>query len=321
MAIKFRLVDGAGFAVEASALLSAAWPEPALRYAPEYLAWQLSFPGPSAAPSVAAFCDSKPVGFAGTTNRRVRYRSSLIDASLVSFVAVHPDYRNQGIASGLYRTLLPAIAKPVLTFAQIGTGGQRALEKAYQDAGFALEPLGTYPVYGCVAKPGASTEGWAAVDPADRSAVLCSVAAACATENGLIWSDPSSEQLEHYGRDPRQRTLLANSGVGGAAWAVEVEYGARGVVDRVTTIECVWMPRDRPGELPSLAAAAAQACPQADASRPRVVHAPSLFGFDAPVVRPFGFRQVATHFQGYTASVSSAGNPFAGAAGVNLEVV
>ena len=328
MPAQFRLIDGAGFAAEASALLSSAWPEPALRYPPEYLEWQFSFPGPFAAPAVAAFCDSRPVGFAATTNRRVRYRSALVDAALVSFVAVHPEYRNQGIASGLYRLLLSAIGKlgaPVLTFAQTGTGGVRAIERAYPEAGFSLEPLGSYPVYGCLTKPATSVEGWVAIDRPEQGDLLRRAVAACGAENGMIWSDPSHEQLKHYGRDPRRRTLLVNrredGGIAGAAWIVEVEYAARGGVDRVTTIECVWLPRDRPGLLPSLAAAAARAWPQTDPSPPQVVHAPSLFGFEAQALRQSGFRHVSSQFQCYAATSSRASRPFTGAAGGNLEVV
>jgi len=326
MGVQFRLIDGAGFAAEASALLSAAWPEPALRYAPEYLAWQLSFPAPFNVPAVAAFCDSRPVGFAAMTTRRVRYRALSIDAALVSFVAVDPDYRNQGLAAGLYRTLLSEIGKldaPVLTFAQPGTGGLRAIERAYPEAGFALEPLGSYPVYGCLARPATSVERWRPIDQTEHGPWLRRALTACGTENGIIWSDPSDQQLEHYRRDPRRRMLLVSQeedgGIAGAAWIVEVEYVTRAGLDRVSTIDCVWLPRDRPELLPSLAAAAARAWPQTDPSRPPVVHAPSLFGFDAQALRKYGFRQVAAHFQCYAANI--AGSPFAGAAGVNIEVV
>ena len=105
--MEYRLVEqAAGLAADASALLQLAWKPPALHYSPEYLAWQLSFPGPWPSPAAAAFDGSTLMGFAASTHRRIRAGHRSLDASLVSFVAVHPDHRNQGITGKLYATLL-----------------------------------------------------------------------------------------------------------------------------------------------------------------------------------------------------------------------
>jgi GNAT superfamily N-acetyltransferase len=303
VAIEFQLVPGPQFSPQASAVLTAAWAAPALHYTPEYLRWQMSFPGPGPAPAAAAFVDSKPAGFAASTHRRLRHGPEIIDALLVSFVAVHPDFRGRGIAAGLYRTLLAAIAAtrlPVVTFAQPGSAGQRAIERAYPEAGFQLRSLGSYPGFACV--PRASHEArWVCVEstPLDRSSVAAAVEA-CATDQRLFWSAPSDEQWRHYREDPRPRTLFSlNSANGelGVAWVVQAAYMTAQGVNSVAIIDCAWLNRGRPELLAGLASAVMQTSTAAS-----VVNAPNLAGFDAKLLRQAGFRQVAPGFQGYCAT-------------------
>ena len=291
MAIEFHPVPGPQFAPQASAILTAAWPAPALHYSPEYLHWQLSFPGPIPAPAVAAFVDSNPAGFAGSTHRRLRHGPESIDVLLVSFVAVHPDFRNRGIAAGLYRTLLAAIAAtrlPVITFAQPGSAGQRAIERAYPEAGFELRPLGTYPGYACA--PRASQETQWIESPSDTSVVE-----ACAADRRLLWSAPTDVQWRHYTQDPRTRRFLSLDSERASAWAVQTAYVTAQGVSSVAAIDCVWLNRARPDLLSGLATAIARTSPAAS-----VVNAPSLAGFD-----PKPSRTAATFMIGVVASASA----------------
>lgn len=326
MAIEFHLVPGPQFAPQASAILTAAWPTPALHYTPAYLHWQMSFPGPVAAlaraPAVVAFVDSSPAGFAGSTHRRLRHGSQAIDVLLVSFVAVHPDFRNRGIAAGLYRTLLAAIAAtrlPVITFAQAGSAGQRAIERAYPEAGFQLRSLGSYPGFACAPRASQETQ-WICQEnalPLDGSSAAAAVDG-CAADRSLFWNAPSDAQWRHYLQDPRPRSLLSlDSGDGepAAAWMVQTAYVTAQGVDSVAAIDCVWLNRARPDLLPGLATAVARISPAAT-----VVNAPSLAGFDPKLLRQTGFRQVGTGFQGYCATASDA-VPLPPAEAISCEIV
>jgi GNAT superfamily N-acetyltransferase len=304
--IEFHLVPGPQFARQASAILTAAWPAPSLHYTPEYLQWQMSFPGPGAAPAVAAFVDSNPAGFAGSTHRRLRHGPEVIDVLLVSFVAVHPDFRNRGIAAGLYRTLLAAIAAarlPVITFAQAGAAGQRAIERAYPEAGFELRSLGSYPGYACAPRAGQETR-WMCEEPTPTPDGRSPAAAvsACAADPSLLWSAPSDAQWQHYLQDPRPRTffsLHSSETEPAAAWAVQTAYVTAQGVNSLTSIDCVWLNRSRPDLLSGLASAVA-----AISQGTTLVNAPSLAGFDPKLLRSAGFRQVGPGFQGYWATAA-----------------
>ena len=322
MAIEFQLVPGPQFAPQASAILTAAWPAPALHYTPAYLHWQMSFPGPGGAPAAAAFVDSTPAGFAGSTHRRLRHGPEVIDVLLVSFVAVHPDFRNRGIAAGLYRTLLAAIAAtrlPVITFAQAGSAGQRAIERAYPEAGFQLRSLGSYPGFACAPRASQETQWICQENTLSHNGFSVKVAMdACAADRKLVWSAPTDAQWRHYLQDPRPRSLLSlDSGDSemAAAWVVQTAYVTAQGVNSVATIDCAWLNRGRPDLLPGLAAAVARISPAAT-----VVNAPSLAGFDPKLLRHAGFRQVGLGFHGYCATVPGA-VPLPPAEAVSCEIV
>lgn len=322
MAIEFHLVAGPQFAPQASAILTAAWTAPALQYSSAYLQWQLSFPGPAPAPAAAAFVDSNPAGFAGSTHRRLRHGLEIIDVLLVSFVAVHPDFRNRGIAAGLYRTLLAAIAAtrlPVITFAQPGSAGLRAIERAYPEAGFELRSLGSYLGFACAPRASHETQ-WAREErtPAPDGSSIAAAVEACAADRNLLWSAPSDAQWRHYQEDPRPRRLFAlNAGDGerAAAWVVQTAYVTSQGVDSVAAIDCAWLNRSRPDLLPGLATAVGRISPAA-----AVVSAPSLAGFDPKQLRHAGFRQVGPGFHGYCATAAGA-VPLPAAEAVTCEIV
>ncbi|MDQ6759064.1 MAG: GNAT family N-acetyltransferase [Acidobacteriota bacterium] len=325
MAIQFRRVDGREFAIEAAAILSSAWQLPGLHYSPEYLQWQLSFPGEWPVPAIAAFSGSTPVGFAAGTHRRMRYQTTSLDAVVVSFVAVHPGHRNQGIAAGLYRNLLALLMEVranVLTFAQSNSAGQRMIQKAYPDAGFQLTPFGTYGIFGCMGQVSPVSTPWSQAAASESARDLSRVVDLLASGNGLLWSDPSEDQLRHYEVDPRDRRLLmyrdADGTLSGAAWAVRAEHATSRGIELVPTIECLWLDRSRTAVLRELAAVTANVW--SNLSRPSIVHASNLCGFDAEALRREGFRQIAASFQGYAAAPSGTAIRME-AMGCNLEVV
>jgi GNAT superfamily N-acetyltransferase len=326
VAIEFHLVPGPDFAPQASSILTAAWPAPALHYTPEYLRWQMSFPGPTptlaSAPAATAFVDSTPAGFAGSTHRRLRHGSQVIDILLVSFVAVHPDFRNRGIAAGLYRTLLAAIAAtrlPVVTFAQTGSAAQRAIERAYPEAGFQLRSLGSYPGFACVPRASQETQ-WIREEntsPVDGSSIEAAVDS-CAADLSLLWNAPTDAQWRHYKQDPRPRgflSLATGDGEMAAAWTVQTAYVTAQGLDSVAAIDCVWLNRARPDLLSGLATAVARISPAAN-----VVNASSLARFDPKLLRQAGFRQVSNGFHGYCATAPDV-VPLPEAAAISCEIV
>src|SRR5687768_7683815 len=107
-----------------------------------------------------------------------------------------------------------------------------------------------------------------------------------------MWSAPDRAQLEHYGRDPRGRRLLVVEEAGGIAAAAIVvlaeviEKG--GDVDRVTTLDAVWLPDPTTERLSGLCRGAAAVF--ADRASTPVVSAPNLAALPADVIRAAGLR-------------------------------
>ena len=294
MSFEIRRVARAEFATEASEILSGAWAPPALHYSPEYVSWQLDFPGPCEAPAVAAFVGSLPVGFAAGVHRRVRVAGEAVDVLVVTFVAVLPDYRGQGIVHALYARLLADIRQsglPVITFGRSNSSGQRAIEHAYPAADFPLKAFGEYAGYAIMPRS-VSPGGW------NVSTALPPIP----LETPLAWSSPTELQFEHYSRDPRKRRLWMHPD-GGWAWATEIEFVSQKGLETVTTLEAIsGVPLDR---LAGLAAAAGEG---------RLVQAPNLMGYNPQGLRPIGFRQVSTPWVGYWSGSAPAN-------ATNLEII
>ena len=322
MAVTYSLVDGAAHALAASEILNEAWRPPALDYTPEYMRWQLSFPGPWPVPAVMAFNGSAPAGFAAATPRRVRYGGTHYDAVVLSFVCVRPEYQGQGIARGLYERLLERIAVLgclVITYTTPGSAGDRVLQHAYPEAGFTMHAIGEYAMHARVAK-GAAQRAFGAED----FGVLRSCIDECAKQDpALIHSDPSDAQLEHYMRDPRPRQLLIavdeSQGPTGAAWAIRSDMRGPNGRDTILALDSVFVPRNRPEALPPLFEMAGEVL-HSNSAGPMVVAAPSLTGFSAADLRSAGIRKTASGFVGY---VCAPGLPegFDRADGTTLEVV
>ena len=319
--VDVRFVEALSFAGDAATVLADAWSHSsALHYNEEYLRWQLSFPGPFPAPAVAAFCENRPVGFAAATHRRVRYQSRVFDALVVSFVAVQSDFRGRGVAHRLYDVLLGRLREfklPVITFAINGSGGERAISRAYPEAGFILRSIGEYPVYGFVVRPDAAEPKWAVV--AGDNLPPGSAPSVSGCYDRLIWSDPDSALLRHYLSDPRGRVYLAPGPKGPVASVVHADFVGAGGVEYVTTIDSVWSTGTDVALLTGLAASASQLWPGKHGNL-KVVHFTNLAAFERSSLRSAGFRQISTRFKGYLAVVDSA-DPLLEATGVNLEIV
>ena len=303
--MEYTITDGPAPAEDAGALLRTAWNPPVLFYTEEYMRWQLTFPGAQRCLSAMATEQGMLAGFAGSTNRRVRWDSRELELSVVSFVAVHPEFRGRGIAAELYRILLGGLRErgnPILTFAQAGSGGQRAIEKAYPAAGLRLSPPVAYPAFGCLVRAGQMPGRWAPCAAGEEANTIESLP--CSAEEGVFWSAPTREQMAHYLTDPRGRILMVErddeGNVAGAAFAGRIELKMTDRVARVTTVDSLWMRQGRSDSLPSLAAAAeiwASGPIQAAAT----VSLPNLCRMEAAQLRRVGIRQIATPYTGWIA--------------------
>ena len=295
MIVDIRAVSGPEFADNASRVLSAAWAPPALCYSPQYLEWQLSFPGPCEAPAVAAFSGKEPVGFAASLHRRVAIAGEPLNALVVTFVAVVPSHQGRGIVQDLYAGLLAGIQRtgfPVITFGRNNTVGQRAIERAYPAANLPVTAFGEYPGYATLPRS-SNRDGWR----------ISRDLPAIPREPALASSSPTEHQFEHYLRDPRGRRLWVYD-EGGWAWATEVEFVSQKGPETVLSLEAVSGVPLR--ALPNLAWSAGDG---------RLVQAPNLVGYNPQELRTLGFRQTTTPWIGYWAGAPSP------ARATNLEII
>ncbi len=309
MAVSFSLVDRSGFSTEASGILEEAWEPPTLRYTSAYLGWQLSFPSAVELPAVAAFEGGDSVGFAGATARRLRHGSANVDVAVISFVAVRPAWRGQGVASGLYRILLKALADldvPVITFGIPGSVGNKTLQRAYPEAGFQMQVMGSYDNYAFVSRQEKAPEKahgeWTAYFAEDAGSLSSLAAQLALGDHSALWSVPESCQIDHYFIDPRPRKLIvvehASAGICGAGFIVHSELRTVQGIARAATLDSLWMPSDDAGGLRSLLRLASAAWPSSSGSS-AVVMCPNLSGFDPTVLKAVGVRKTGAQFSGY----------------------
>jgi GNAT superfamily N-acetyltransferase len=324
--IRLERVDPYAFAEPASRILQEAWPPPTLRFSADYLRWQFSFPGPLPPLGVIAFDGDEPVGFVGMTPRRLRFRGHSGPAYLHSFGGVRPAWRGRGVAAELYAALLlerrePAL--PIVGWVEEGAGGHRTLTRAASLAGFEvpLPTLGANPVYGY--RPGRADSGdplLEVVEDAEGTAFL-EVARRCGAPD-TIWNDPDEVILEHYRRDPRGRVFIVVRGADGeavgAAMLLHAEVVTARQLDRVATVDAVFLPRPNLDTLSSVLRFTARRW--APPGRPSVVSAPSLWTVPVEVRHAAGLRRMAKGFQGQL-EVPSRRHPYASAEGTNLEIV
>jgi GNAT superfamily N-acetyltransferase len=325
MSIRFELVDGRCFAESGSRLLRASWARPVVDYSASYLNWQLTFPSEVDMPAVAALDATELVGFAATSTRRIRFRAALFSVLIVSFVGVHPLYRNRGVGGGLYDVLLRSIRNQgatVMTFGIPDSAGERTLLRAYSAAGFEVHELDTHFNYGAVASRLAPNPEWVAEIADESTQILAELASECADRSPAIWSDPDEKQLLHYEKDPRRRTLItvkcSSGAIRGAAYLVEAPIQTPTGLTSVPTLDAVWLPAMEVGALVALfhrAAVHANA-----ALRGINISAPNLSGFSRELLRSAAIRQTGTAFRSYLCTTQNRAD-YPNAAGTNLEIV
>lgn len=305
---------------EAAALLRAAWTPPCVHYSAEYLAWQLSFPGPEPLAFGAVEVDGSLSGFAAATPRRLRLEETTDYAYLVSFMAVHPERRGEGLAARLYPALLAEIAqtgRPVISFAAEGTAGERALRQAYPAAGWELSALGPCTVHGGLPRPSSSD---LVIDPSPTLESVAELVEACVAP-GVLWNAPDAAAVAHYAVGPARQVVPLATG-DGAPVAVGIVAAAEFVtsdgISCAPVVEAFFCPKpQRVAE--ALSALVKQAAMQAPGGGPVLFH--NLQGADSAQIRAAGLRRVASPFQAFLAAPTSNNHPFSKAAATSLEIV
>jgi hypothetical protein len=315
---------GAEFAGQASEILREAWLPPALNYTQEYMRWQLSFPSVAPMPAAVAFDDGKAVGFGAVTARRLRLGSHTWHGGVASFVAVRPGARTPFAAVALYREFFRGIrelGEPIVTFGIQGAIGPAIFIRAYANAGFETKELGAYVTYSHLVSPARLCGGNWEVESGAGPDALAGIIEACARDEQTIFSDPTPEQLNHYGSDPRPRTLAVvrhrNTGALAAAWAVQAEVLTSRGVATVLSLDSVYVPGNDASALPALFYAAAA---WAQCHDPVVITAPNLAGYDPARLRALGIRGTGAPFVGYACSVGAPAF-LAPARATNVEIV
>jgi hypothetical protein len=210
--VEFRIeaVDPAAFAEAASGVLSASWPAPCLHYSPEYVAWQIGFPGELRAKTVMAFAEEQPVGCAAVTPRTFLHHGQTFSAYVLSFIAVAPIARGHRLGDALYRSLLNSLPfdVEVIAFAESGSTGERLLTRAFRECSFDHLELESCRAVGC--RPGTlhaeQTLTATAATYEDFIGVVSSIA-----DSRTILNKPSRGQWIHYCADPRTRAAAVVS--------------------------------------------------------------------------------------------------------------
>ena len=304
--VRIEPVNPVEFADAASRILEESWPTPHVRYSPQYLRWQFGFPGPLPPLAVAAFEDAEPVGFAGATPRRARFRGHSAPLYIVSFVSVRPAWRRSGIAAALYAELLRSVRgtqAPVVTFAETGSAGQRQLLRSYDAAAFHVRPLGECPVYGYLPPPNAHARRnveW--TEQIDQLLPLIRAA----DDTHMIRHDPDDTVISHLSADPRFRRVVLARGPGGAsagAMVIQSEIVGRAGRELVLQIEHPCLPQATGELLRDLFTTIAGQ--SATLGEPVFVTAPNLSGIDPTLLRAAGLRQTRSVFAGYVCAPSS----------------
>jgi GNAT superfamily N-acetyltransferase len=306
----------------AAAVLQASWQPPCLDYSTDYLRWQFSYPGDPGARGVAAFASGEPIGFAAVVPRTVAFEGKRHQILLLSFVAVRPDFRGQGVGKALYAALTAITnqtGRLILSFAEAGTAGRRLLVESLQSAGYCHRDLGPCLSHAGIANDRESHHPkWTPCDPDEFSDLLLSL-----SDHALLSSSPDQKQCEHELLDPRGRELLIARGESGRAIGAARLVKARflspdGRPEVVPMIDSLALADPEADSLRELLIYCARWC--ADNGATRTVLLPNPSGIPAAILRGSGFRAQRSRFEAHVFSPDRE-SPLLDARETNFEIV
>ena len=287
-------VDPGSHASTAAELLRASWAPPCLLYSDPYVKWQLTFPGPAQARAILATDGARAVGFVALIPRSIWVRGRVAAIYVLSFFAVHPEYRGFGIGAKMARLILKTCNRPTLTYADVNSASEKALATSAFARGWTFKRIAELRTYGF-----AGSGGHRDVPALARQATVEEFLAALdgCTSTAVAWSRPTVEQLEHYVADPRGSCLAIVQGpnhvtVGGALVVRSQVVTAHGA-ESVPSLDAVFLNGTPAAALAALAAFALNRWP---ADGTPVVTAPNLQTVQADAIRMAGFRATRSTF-------------------------
>jgi GNAT superfamily N-acetyltransferase len=288
--IQFHDVDPGAHAWEAASLLRQAWAPPCLRYSDSYVTWRLAFPGAVRPRAVLATDGHRPIGFVAMMPRQVLIGDQVVVIYVLSFFAVHPDYRGAQIGTELALRIVEISDRPILTYTEPDARSERALARSAAARGWTFKRLATLRTYAGGAgrrSPSAAIARQATME----EFVAASKPRGPAT---VVWSLPAIEQARHYTRDPRGACFaIAQTASGvtlGAALVVRSEVLTLAGAEDVSSLDAVYV-HDHHAE--ALAAFRAFALERSGQS---IVTAPNLDTVPPEAIRLAGFRATQSAF-------------------------
>lgn len=289
--ILFHDVDPAGHAPEAAALLRQSWGPPCLRYSDAYVRWQLTFPGTVPPRAVSASDNRRMIGFVALIPREIATRNGPATIYVMTFFAVHPEYRGARIGTELARRIVEIADRPILTYAEPGAHSERAFAQAATARGWTFRHVAALRTYagGASAQPTPSI----VARPATLEEFIAATRAHESTP--VAWSQPTRAPARHYLSDPREACLAVAEGkhgeMLGAALIVRSELLTADGAEDVPSVDMVHL-RERHAE--TLSAFRRFALERWNG--PSIVTAPNLDVVPAAAVRQSGFRATRSAF-------------------------
>jgi hypothetical protein len=213
---------------------------------------------------------------------------------VLTFFAVHPEYRGGGIGARMARLILTACDRPTLTYAEVNSPSEKALAAAALSVGWMFKRIAELRTHGCACVSGdrdaAAVARHATVDEFLAALDGCTSAA-------VAWSRPAVEQVKHYVADPRGSCLAIVQGrsgqmLGGGLIVRSQVVTALGA-ESVPSLDAVFL---QGAQGPALAALAGFARDRWPSDGGSVVTAPNLHTVQADAIRMAGFRATRSAF-------------------------
>ena len=290
-AVRFVDVDPRTHVPEAAALLRRSWLAPCLRYSDAYVEWQLTFPAAVPPRAVAAIDGGRMVGFVALIPRQVSTANGVVVIYVLSFFAVHPDYRGARIGTEITARIVEISDRPILTFTEPGAHSERALTRAATARGWTFRQIATLRTYA----GGAAASAEQSIVARQATTEEFVAATRRCEPASVIWSQPTLAQARHYLSDPRGSCFAVAQDISGKTFGTALmvcsEVLTADGAANVPSLDMVHV-HDQHGM--ALSAFRRFALERWNGSS--VVTAPNLDAVPAAAVRQAGFRATRSAF-------------------------
>lgn len=303
---RIELVNATSLAEEAAHIMRESWRQPCVYFTSSYLQWQFNYRGDYSAISAAAFDGGRLIGQAAIVPRRLTVNGRMIDAFHLSFVCVLPEYRGQGLASRLYRSLLNEIAErkwPFVAFTLRDSPGYKTFLSGTKATGFQVQSLGEYIVHGYLYRPTHPSTPDPSISisiagPNDVSAYIDFVHSSIDDRTLGVYAD--EETVKHWSIDPRQsrRVLARRDGeIVGAVRLARAQVASQRGIEPITSVEHMFLRSHDASVVKALANEAGATWSNGVA--PEYVSFANVGRVNETVIRDAGIRKTHTVYLGF----------------------